>query len=153
MRPGINFSNSEWNKPGAVELLQKLAADGRTATGITLGLNDAGVIVSRNAVIGKMARLGLKLRAARAANPRPKPQRVRRQTIEKKPEVPDDAASFKKRLAQAFSGEGPPLDQITAGLCVWPLDIGFCGHGIEPGQSYCSGHCDMAYPARHRAAA
>ncbi len=108
-----------------VELLKKLWAEGLSASEIAKRLDG----VTRNAVIGKVHRLGLSGRRspiARKPKPAPKPRRV---------------PGYK----------GP--------TCQWPLgdpgdpDFGFCGGPAVPGRPYCEEHCAMAYVRKEARAA
>lgn len=149
-----NHINSIWTSPEAHRILNEGAGSGATATAIAGRLAEAGFPVTRSAVIGKLRRPGISLKAARRASgvvpPPPKPKKVRPKAIDGAP-LPDSPSQFQKRLERSFSGVGIPLENITTGLCVWPLAVGFCGAAVEEGQSYCTGHCNEAYAARKAA--
>jgi GcrA cell cycle regulator len=115
--------------------------------------------VSRNAVIGKIHRLGLS-----GARPAGQPARKHRE-----PGSPRTRLSQRRLLRAAFapSARGPyvsevafaPVDSpqrcsllaLTQGSCRWPLndpataDFAFCGNDAIAGFSYCTGHARMAY--------
>ena len=118
--------------------------------------------VSRNAVIGKLNRLGLSRgRAPAAARPeRGDTARMRR------PHVLTQRQILRAVYAQApASAETPTpivslarcsLFELAHDKCRWPLsdpgaeDFSFCGNSVVSGLPYCSGHARMAYrvPAR-----
>lgn len=127
-----------------VELLAKLWGEGLSASQIALRLGD----VTRNAVIGKVHRLGLSGRAAPArqkgartgARHRPalKPAAV-------KPEVIEEA-----RLPD---GSFATVLTIRDHMCKWPHghpsdeDFHFCGRAAPSPLPYCDAHARMAYQA------
>jgi GcrA cell cycle regulator len=116
--------------------------------------------VSRNAVIGKLNRLGLSRGRAPAA-PRPERDdtRMRRLNVVTQrqilravyAETPEPAAAV-----TVISTHRCSLLELGHGQCRWPLsdpraeDFSFCGNGVVSGLSYCAGHARMAYrvPAR-----
>src|SRR6476660_3908002 len=95
--------------------------------------------VSRNAVIGKMNRLGLSRGRRTAAAGTPRAASPRRPHV------------LTQRLALNS------LFNLTARKCRWPIgsvgtpDFTFCGNGTADGVSYCTGHARMAYRFSGRA--
>lgn len=154
-------ASSGWTEE-RVELLGKLWGEGRSASQI------AGVLgggVTRNAVIGKVHRLGL---AARAKAGGPAPVRAAK---------PVRAAPAAVRLRPAEAGAMPPailqpapvpeamipvservsILELRENMCRWPIgdptspDFGFCGQRSATGLPYCTHHCRIAYqPAADR---
>lgn len=141
-----------------VELLKKLWAEGLSAAQIA---NKMGG-VTRNAVIGKVHRLGLSGRATPA-----KPQRGCRTPAEDKasggsapaPEVksvipePEFAAPLVLE-----SGDRTTVSTIKNNMCKWPIgdpakdDFHFCGQPTLSGKSYCAYHAHLAFqPPQRRA--
>ncbi len=136
----------------AVEVLKRLAREGRSASAIASALGDA----SRSAVIGKANRIGVRLNGdgrfagaevvARAAQPKP-PARP--------PERPPQRKSAFARFAGAEVGimRRLKLNEIRPSACRWPLgepgsgDFAYCGLPAAPALPYCGGHCRMAYRA------
>jgi GcrA cell cycle regulator len=135
-----------------VQQLQKCVTAGLTCSQIA-----AEIGVTRNAVIGKISRLGLspgrrrgpipgRMRAARS------PARPSRMARILRAVVVEPAAAF-------ATTEAPPVENarrcslldLAAGGCRWPLgdpgkaDFGFCGNDAIAGFSYCPGHMRMAY--------
>ncbi len=148
----------------AIENLKRLALEGRSASVIAAALGAA----SRNAVIGKANRIGIKLNGdGRAyapggtpAGPYPAPLgAIPRQTPVSRKRNSGAAASYeleKKRawiLAEAEVGEmrRVSFEDIRKFACRWPLgdprsgDFAYCGLKPAEGHSYCAGHCRMAY--------
>ncbi|MFZ5719266.1 MAG: GcrA family cell cycle regulator [Pseudomonadota bacterium] len=138
-----------------VELLKKLWQDGLSASQIAKQLGG----VTRNAVIGKVHRLGLSGRAAPS-----KPQR----TVFKAPRPARPAAaapSAPRRIAEPASAHAPPtpvrhVDEkpgtatvltLGAHMCKWPIgdpasdSFTFCGRRSEETGPYCHEHAQVAY--------
>ncbi len=148
-----------------VELLKKLLADGLSASQIAAELGG----ITRNAVIGKVHRLGLSGRAKsqsssapRARKPRSHMLRVSRPTTrgntalayayeaepELEPEFVDEVIPVEQRRS---------LLQLTEDTCRWPVgdpsnsDFFFCGGKPVTSLPYCAHHCRVAYqPATDR---
>jgi len=117
--------------------------------------------VSRNAVIGKLSRLGL-TRAARGETPPGK----------RKPAPGMPAPKRQQQLlAAVYAGAAPEaidapihsghpcsLFELTEQKCRWPIstpgadDFRFCGNTSLDGQPYCAGHTRLAYRPRLRVA-
>jgi GcrA cell cycle regulator len=154
----------------AVEDLKRLAHEGRSASHIaaTLGVG------SRNAVIGKASRIGVKLSGggARAAASHAAPARAGRSQWAAAPHSrsnPEEQGAAARGLAprqgrapawahgEADIGEMRRLrfEDIRESACRWPLgdprsgDFAYCGLTPADGQSYCAGHCRMAYRPPH----
>jgi GcrA cell cycle regulator len=154
----------------AVEDLKKLALQGKSASHISAALG----VGSRNAVIGKASRIGIKLSGGGGAPARGKgaPRTARPQWAPahyERPEVdpqgsglaaarglqasPGDGAALERRFAVVEIGEMRRLrlEDIRDSACRWPLgdprsgDFAYCGLTPVGGQSYCAGHCQMAY--------
>jgi GcrA cell cycle regulator len=151
-----------------VELLKKLWSEGLSASAIASELGG----VTRNAVIGKVHRLGL---SGRAKAPSQQPQRRAKPT--RAPSHPMRTPSFVRgnvALAADLSPapqlqpqEAPaprpvhdvviPLSErvtimeLREQMCRWPLgdpgreDFRFCGSRIGPAGPYCSHHAAIAY--------
>jgi GcrA cell cycle regulator len=154
----------------AVEDLRRLALAGKSASHIAAELG----VGSRNAVIGKASRIGIKLsggggRATSGAAPgRPgRPQwanvRYARPNAEDQGThaAPVGDLQIKPRegrgatwaFSEAEIGEMRRLrfEDIRESACRWPLgdprsgEFAYCGLTSVEGQSYCAGHCRMAY--------
>lgn len=135
--------------------------------GLTCGQIADEIGVTRNAVIGKIHRLGLapgrtagrpaRDRPPRDRRPRPFTQhQVLRLVYAQAPRVTDVAAVG---LTAVESAQRCSLLELAQGKCRWPIndpgqaDFAFCGNDSIPSLSYCTGHARMAYrfPARRRA--
>ena len=158
----------------AVEDLKKLALQGKSASHISAALG----VGSRNAVIGKASRIGIKLNggggasvaregppraarpkwaAAHSARPSADAQRSGA-VVAHDPQVsPGDGRAAGKSFAEVEIGEMRRLrlEDIRDSACRWPLgdprsgDFAYCGLTPVGGQSYCAGHCQMAYRSPH----
>lgn len=130
-----------------VQTLTRLWRDGQSASQIARAL--AGGI-TRNAVIGKVHRLGLSGRAKPSA-PALRPRR------EVRARGTSPRASRTPLRAPAAHRAGPPPEVGTAtvvtvrrGQCRWPIGdpradgFSLCGCAAVRG-AYCSGHAELAY--------
>jgi GcrA cell cycle regulator len=139
-----------------ITLLKTLFERGRTCREMAYEIG-----VSRNAVIGKLARLNLtRGRAARTPRAerrngltpqRPRGARPLQMLLKARLERDDEAASA---VFEALPiPEGPPCSLLELGddKCRWPIgdttaaDIVFCGNKPLGGFPYCTGHARMAY--------
>lgn len=153
-----------------VELLGKLWGDGLSASQI------AGVLgggVTRNAVIGKVHRLGLAGRAKSGGQPaasrKPKPRSATEPGLEAGPVHAEEEAGPEPGLRVPAAAPAPvqavaiPISQrvsildLRETMCRWPIgdptspDFGFCGGRSVTGLPYCADHCRIAYqPAAER---
>jgi GcrA cell cycle regulator len=154
----------------AVEDLKKLAHEGKSASHISAALG----VGSRNAVIGKASRIGIKLNGGGPGSLRGKvPARAGRSQWASGPYTRPSADNHGSDAAaardpQLSPGDGRPagrsfgvaeigemrrlrLEEIRDSACRWPLgdprsgDFAYCGLTPVGGQSYCAGHCQMAY--------
>ncbi len=148
-----------------VELLKKLWAEGLSASQIANRFGD----ITRNAVIGKVHRLGL---AGRATTQRIKATRTRKQSSKPRrarsprfPRLPGAREALRKLGSEplperSFEIEGEleiPLEErasietLTPHSCRWPIgdptheDFHFCGRTKMPGLPYCEFHAHKAY--------
>ena len=117
--------------------------------------------VTRNAVIGKMNRLGLS-RPRDAIAKQLEQKRATKLARTKRPRLP--IFTQRAMLTAAFSappgvgetiaiheGRGCTLLELGHGKCRWPIDgpggedVFFCGNEPVPGLPYCAGHARLAY--------
>jgi GcrA cell cycle regulator len=158
----MSIATSTWT-PERIEQLKSCVVTGLTCSEIATEIG-----VSRNAVIGKLHRLGLSTGRSAGSPPRNRPPRARR---------PRPQRTF-LRLAFARAADGSvepmpdlmldaPVDSahpcslidISEHKCRWPIgdpaaaDFAFCANDAITGFAYCAGHARMAYrvPARRRA--
>ncbi len=164
-----------WNDD-RVEQLKKLWADGLSASQIAAQLGE----VTRNAVIGKVHRLGL---ATRASSNRSNSSRLRLRQAQPRRQVQRQRVShvgntaFRQMLEADASplghtpvveeieiplAERKTLQQLTECMCRWPIgdpqqaDFYFCGRNKVAGLPYCESHARRAFrppPPRRRARA
>jgi GcrA cell cycle regulator len=129
-------------------------------SGVNAGLSCAQIAneigVSRNAVIGKINRLGLS-RGRSPAAPRPC-----RGVLIRRPQVLNQRLVLKALFASApiaedvVSVEPCSLLNLAPRRCRWPIggvgsvDFTFCGNATVDGMSYCAGHARMAYRGSER---
>ncbi len=164
----MESTGMSWNDE-RVELLKKLWSEGLSASQIASRLGN----ITRNAVIGKVHRLGLAGRATtsrmKSHRPRPRPntminaaaatKRVARPRFNVPP-----GANFKPQFQADAEPYSPPVEEIVIPLaerksvldllenhCRWPIgdpqhaDFHFCGHGKVPGTPYCEFHGRRAF--------
>lgn len=151
-----------------VELLKKLWADGLSASQIATEIGN----VTRNAVIGKVHRLGL---SGRAKTGKPTTQ-ARPRKATRAPSAPTSIAPsetsqavvppipLRPSLADKIKPQVPAEDEIhipmservtimdlRESMCRWPMgdptkaDFRFCGTRCTPGIPYCNHHARIAY--------
>jgi GcrA cell cycle regulator len=146
-----------------VEMLKKLWAEGLSASHIAAALGG----ITRNAVIGKVHRLGL---AGRAKSPSSASSRQRKSRgpvlrvsrpairgntalaqvyeyeVDAEPEVVDNVIPMSQRRT---------LLELTAQTCRWPIgdpgtaDFFFCGGRALTDMPYCAHHSRIAYQPSH----
>jgi GcrA cell cycle regulator len=157
-------TNATWNAE-RVEALKRYFAAGLSCSRIAYEIG-----VSRNAVIGKMNRLGLsrpKEVRQRDRADRPARARMPRSWAYERPTI----AAQQEMLREVFpvtepreevpirGGRGCSLFELGQEKCRWPIstpgaaDFCFCGNEPVKGLPYCPGHARLAYrPARLRSA-
>jgi GcrA cell cycle regulator len=163
-----------WNDE-RVALLKKLWLDGHSASQIAAELANG---ITRNAVIGKVHRLGLagherstppggqahtRSRArSSAGGTRPQPSKARTGTSTR-----GAAALAADNVLVPFADprlvedviipvcERVTIMELKESMCRWPLgdpttpEFRFCGSRTETGASYCTGHARLAYQPAH----
>lgn len=135
-----------------VELLKQLWAEGLSASQIARQLGG----VTRNAVIGKVHRLGLAGRATPARAERPRLPSVRRVARPRPVAVPQVPIIEKEPLVDEH-GRKTTVLTINDRMCKWPIgdpstqEFHFCGHPPKMGSPYCDAHSVKAFqPAQSR---
>jgi GcrA cell cycle regulator len=145
-----------------VETLKKLWCDGVTASAIAEAIGE----VTRNAVIGKVHRLGLAGRAttsrkrpvSRPAShfPAPSPSRKSRSQPRVHPAWRPLVTTMPRRSLILPELGASPVEPVTVAnlterSCRWPLgdpmrpDFHFCGRSKPAARSYCDHHAAIAY--------
>ena len=147
-----------------VELLRKLWQDGLSASQIA---GELGAGITRNAVIGKVHRLGMSGRvkppSAASARPRaPKPARpagplpmrplaMRGNTALAAAPMPAELPRVRMEDNVVPIAECVTITDLREHMCRWPLgdpttpEFRFCGARTGDIGPYCSGHARMAY--------
>ncbi len=152
-----------------VEMLKKLWEAGLSASQIATELGN----VTRNAVIGKVHRLGLSGRVKSPSSASPRQRKVRPERTKPFALPPNAHARGNPALAQAFETEmeSDPIAyedvvpvcqrvsllELSDATCHWPVgdpeaeDFFFCGGKSLANLPYCAHHCRVAYqPASDR---
>ena len=151
-----------------VELLKKLWSDGLSASRIAGELGG----ITRNAVIGKVHRLGLagRAKAPGSSTPRPRKPRSPHAFRTMRPSVRGNTAlASHAAVVYEIEPEPEPIENIipigqrcslldlTEGKCRWPIgdpgqaEFFFCGGKAIEGLPYCGYHARVAYqPAADR---
>lgn len=158
-----------WKDPARVELLKKLWADGLSCSIIAARLGG----VTRNAVIGKVSRLGLTGRITTHRQPTRPKAAMRRARIAGLQRAKLFLSPVQKLKGEPFVPQPEPVippherqpilvrkddglhanDALTPESCRWPCgdvgdaDFGFCGHTKVPGLPYCAPHARIAFNA------
>jgi len=150
-----------------VELLRKLWSDGLSASQIAAELGG----ITRNAVIGKVHRLGLSGRAKSTSSAAPRPRKAR--TASHMLRIGRPAIRGNTALAHAYEIDAEPEPELIDNIipigqrrgilelneqtCHWPVgdpgsdEFFFCGGPTLAGLPYCSYHSRVAYqPAADR---
>jgi GcrA cell cycle regulator len=135
-------------------VVTRMWSDGFTASLIAAELGG----VTRNAVIGKMHRLGI---PSQRAKPEIKNRAARRRTyritVRKERQPPKLWSLPRLEDIPILDGRGCSLIELALGRCRWPIneprspDFCFCGSATFEAFPYCRGHAQLAYrPNRHR---
>ena len=135
-----------------VEQLKSLWTEGLSASQIARALGG----VTRNAVIGKVHRLGLAGRASPSRSERPRvpmapKTQIARTHVPAAPVVEEDPL-------QLDDGNFATVLTISDRMCRWPIgdpaatEFHFCGRSPKSGSPYCEAHARKAYqPQQTRA--
>jgi len=168
----LGVTTKPWPQPH-IDLLRKLQNQGRSATEMPAMLAIAfhGAVYSRNAIVGKLDRLGLKMQAGAIAatsamayrNAGRKPQLAvsERGQVFEKVSRPSPYTGVKSSAWTPLPGSEPvPLMDLRRSSCRWPVELQhateamFCGCRAEEGGPYCRPHAQAAFrssPARQAA--
>jgi GcrA cell cycle regulator len=141
-REAVEKDDMSWTDE-RVEKLKKLWSEGLSASQIARALGE----VTRNAVIGKVHRLGLSGRATTSRIDRPRVHTIRRPP---RPRliVPEIELVEEARLA---NGDYATVMTVREGMCKWPIgdpssdEFHFCGNQAGNSSPYCGAHSRMAY--------
>ena len=168
----MSATSATWNSERIAQLKRCFEA------GLSCSQIANGIGVTRNAVIGKMSRLGLsrpkevitkqreQWRAVRLSRPKtPATLRTKRSGVDIFAQQDILTATFGERDARAEDvpirdGRGCSLLELGTESCRWPINnpgadnFCYCGNALVKGLSYCLGHARIAYrPAGRRRSA
>lgn len=161
-----------------IATLKKLCAQGKSAGEIAAILSREGSPVSRNAVMGKIHRLHIKL-SSTAIKQKPQKTKAKQVVIKSSPQIsPKTTTGNKVSAKNSKTAKSTPANDVlpsqstkvvvavkgsttimtlTDRMCKWPEsdprlpDFRFCGRPADPGKPYCQEHAAIAYqPARRR---
>jgi GcrA cell cycle regulator len=141
----------------AIETVIRLSADGRSATEIANAMREEHPGITRNAVIGKLHRLGcagggrqsnkdksdlgpIRFRALRPTAPAPRVGRGVRKRSERIERHVERAA------APVLASEWITIVDLNESVCHFPRgtpgrdDFAYCGASIKEGERYCGAH-------------
>jgi len=145
-----------------VELLRRLWQDGISASRIAAQL---GAGITRNAVIGKVHRLGLSGRAKpTVSSAAPRLRRAVPHTTQKTVALRGNTVMLREvMIAEEYEPEIQPaavvipiservtITELRENMCRWPLgdplavEFRYCGTKCDPANPYCGPHARMAY--------
>ncbi|WP_265975581.1 GcrA family cell cycle regulator [Brucella intermedia] len=154
---------SEWTDQ-RVETLKRLWAEGLSASQIAAQFGD----ISRNAVIGKVHRLGLASRKTTTVKvPRKNKAHASQHSVEKQASRPASTVIYGNTLVAVEEEPqhvqsaqvvpifpGVTLMELRPSTCKWPIGdplspgFRFCGARTENGSPYCGYHACLAYQPR-----
>ena len=141
------MSAVEWT-PERIKVLIGLWEEGLPTSEIGRRLG-----VTKNAVVGKVHRLGLKKRASpirQAPTGTTQPKKVRPAPRAQQAEAPAEVQAAAPRAVKP-TGDVVKLEELTSTMCCWPEgepgteDFHFCGRPSVPEKPYCEEHCARAY--------
>lgn len=152
--PAAPGAPSYWWSEAENLLLERLVAEGLSASQIGAQMGR-----SRNAVIGRCLRKGLRLMmqpgwksAVKLRQPAAKPNPAAKAKPAPKPARPKTPTPPKFELiCVPITPRMVPLVDLQPGECKWPYGdpresgFGYCGHARAESRPYCSGHAALAF--------
>lgn len=166
-------ADSVWKQnPGAVEIIEELINDGRSAGEITEALNGQfDIVFTRSQIMGKVKRLKLKLRRGvlleeRRREPPPPPPPRPKPTPDRKvsrfnPMIKRQQAkpSFPPPAPRVSSHPGYRFADVPKNGCMFEItgdatpakEFRFCGQPCFGGEAYCEAHFELTLaPSEYR---
>lgn len=140
------MSAVEWT-PERIKVLIALWEEGLPTSEIGRRLD-----VTKNAVVGKVHRLGLKKRASpirQSPTGTTQPKKTRSTPRVQQAEAPAPTATQPRPVTP--TGDVVKLEELTSTMCCWPEgepgteEFHFCGRPSVPEKPYCEEHCARAY--------
>lgn len=129
------------------DILKRLWSNGKSASEIAAVISLGARQYTRNAIIGRVHRLGLSARAPGKARkmmlPR-EPRKIKLSCVK----VRKAAPKVRTPIAPEFDVVGVLFADLEKHHCRWPIGDpvrGYCGCNSEPGLPYCEGHAARAY--------
>ena len=152
-----------WTEDATARLRELWCGEGLTASAIAKDLSArAGVPLSRNAVIGKLHRLGLS-EADRPRKPEPEPEALPPAAPDPVEHLPFQPPAARARPAKAAAAApqlpGVGLFEVRLFGCRWPVsdspNFRFCGEPFDPANTYswCPAHMEQGIDQRIRSQA
>jgi len=147
------MSSSNWSDD-RIEHLKSLWQDGLSASQVASALGD----VTRNAVLGKLHRLGLLASSAGTRPARPRASSLRRR-VSRTPKISLPEPVAEPNPFTFEDGRFATVVTVNDRMCRWPIgdpkgkDFHFCGQGPKTGSCYCEAHTQRAHqpgPTRRR---
>ena len=141
------MADFNWNAEGVTDQLKALWAEGYSASQIARVLGGDSGLPTRNAVIGKINRLGIFRDPSTERKPPspPKHKLVQPTSLPPKPKPAHPAPTIAPRDLEHRHCKFPLGDPQDA-------TFGHCGAPREPGRPYCAAHVAVSYqPIKQRA--
>lgn len=107
--------------------------------------------VTKNAVVGKVHRLGLKKRQSpirQSSSSSAQPKKAKAAALRPQADAPARPATAKTPMP---TGDVVSLEDLTSSMCCWPEgepgteEFHFCGQPSVSEKPYCEAHCARAY--------
>lgn len=139
-------ADTKWTSDRIAELTQLIEVENKSAGQAAAFFNANGFPFTRNSVIGKMNRLGLKSHYTARRPFVPKPPKVPRVPRIKMPKLATDNRTELEKYPDAPEPLRTSILDLTSVQCRWPLEDKdthglalFCGHFAAEGR-YCPHH-------------
>jgi GcrA cell cycle regulator len=133
--------------PERVATLERLWTDGLSASEIAARFPG----ITRNAVLGKLHRLGRLGRGRPTTSATPRKVKPPRTPRARRPKAPPMAPARPSPLATpTWAGEVATVEALRSWHCRWPIgdpreaNFAFCGRRVAA-RPYCGDHCAVAY--------
>jgi GcrA cell cycle regulator len=152
LKGGAPRTSATWTSERVAQLKSCISA------GLSCSQIAAEIGVTRNAVIGKLNRLGLsRPKNVPGRDPEPKRDAWRPRILTQHRILMELPPAPPAKEAFVPSGHGCSLLDLSPGKCRWPMsepgtdDFLFCGNCQVEGLPYCVGHARIAYKSAARA--
>lgn len=139
---------TQWTEP-RIEALKTMWAEGLSCSQIARVFNCG---FSRNAIIGKVHRLGLMKRVeSNSQTGKPRPRLAMAPKFRRVHDLLAEPAPLPISPMRLEDGSLIGPMQVSNKTCRWPIgdpvtpEFHFCGHAPKAGAPYCEAHCRVAY--------